>query len=93
VTILNARKLELGGSSHPSPSPERVQFLPDIYNGRRWCHYIITNGKQQNLAFLADPNDGTPLTANYTQDSSGEKVSLHPPLPQGADVYCVRSGT
>jgi len=38
--------------------------------------YIIVNVRQKNLAYLADPNDGTPLSANYEQKSKNEQASF-----------------
>ena len=42
--------------------------------------YIIVNVRQHNLAYLPDPNDGTPVAANYEQNTTYEQVSLtdHP---------------
>jgi hypothetical protein len=37
--------------------------------------YIISNVKQRNVAFLPDPNDGTPLQGRERQNVSGEEVS------------------
>lgn len=36
--------------------------------------YVITNVRFRNIAFLADPNDGTPVTADVEQNRNGEKV-------------------
>lgn len=38
--------------------------------------YIIVNVRQHNLAYLPDPNDGTPVAANFEQQDNNERVSL-----------------
>jgi hypothetical protein len=38
--------------------------------------YTIVNVRQSNLAYLADPNDGTPVAASYEQNNTKERVSL-----------------
>ena len=38
--------------------------------------YTIVNVRQKNLAYLADPNDGTPVAANYEQNNKNEKASF-----------------
>jgi hypothetical protein len=38
--------------------------------------YTIVNVRQSNLAYLPDPNDGTPVAANYEQNNTKERVSL-----------------
>ena len=38
--------------------------------------YIILNVRQKNLAYLDDPNDGTPVAANYEQKSKNEQASF-----------------
>ena len=37
--------------------------------------YTIVNVRQHNLAYLPDPNDGTPVAANYEQNNTFERVS------------------
>jgi hypothetical protein len=38
--------------------------------------YTIVNVKQSNLAYLPDPNDGTPVAAFYERNVTNERVSL-----------------
>lgn len=38
--------------------------------------YTITNVRQRNIAFLPDPNDGTPVNANYAQSVDAEKWNV-----------------
>ena len=38
--------------------------------------YIIVNVRQSNLAYLPDPNDGTPVVANFEQGNTKERVSI-----------------
>ncbi|KAI0928907.1 hypothetical protein AcV5_006329 [Taiwanofungus camphoratus] len=38
--------------------------------------YVITNVRFRNIAFLADPNDGTPVTADVEQNRNGEKWNV-----------------
>jgi hypothetical protein len=38
--------------------------------------YTIVNVRQKNLAYLADPNDGTPVAANYEQKNKNEQASF-----------------
>ena len=38
--------------------------------------YTIVNVRQSNLAYLPDPNDGTPVVANVEQSITKEKVSI-----------------
>jgi hypothetical protein len=38
--------------------------------------YTIVNVRQSNLAYLPDPNDGTPVAATYEQGNTKEVVSL-----------------
>ena len=38
--------------------------------------YTIANVRQSNLAYLSDPNDGTPLAPFYEQGITSERVSL-----------------
>ncbi|KAF8816764.1 hypothetical protein BYT27DRAFT_7181198 [Phlegmacium glaucopus] len=39
--------------------------------------YTIVNVRQKNLAYLADPNDGTPVAANYEQGSKKEQWNVN----------------
>ncbi|KZT21358.1 hypothetical protein NEOLEDRAFT_1073434 [Neolentinus lepideus HHB14362 ss-1] len=38
--------------------------------------YTLTNVRFHNLAFLPDPNDGSPVIANFSQNSPGEKWNV-----------------
>ena len=38
--------------------------------------YIIVNVRESNLAYLSDPNDGTPVVANVEQGNTKERVSI-----------------
>jgi hypothetical protein len=38
--------------------------------------YVIKNVKQSNLAYLPDPNDGTPVAATFEQNKESEWVSF-----------------
>ena len=38
--------------------------------------YTIVNVRQSNVAYLPDPNDGTPLAAFYEQNTTRERASL-----------------
>jgi hypothetical protein len=53
--------------------------------------YTITNVRQRNLAFLEDPNDGTPVNANYGQNVDAEKVRID--LAPSLLIYLPFSGT
>ena len=38
--------------------------------------YTIVNVRESNLAYLPDPNDGTPVVANFEQGNTKERVSI-----------------
>ncbi|KAF8176475.1 hypothetical protein BJ912DRAFT_1146845 [Pholiota molesta] len=39
--------------------------------------YIIVNVRQHNLAYLPDPNDGTPVAANFEQNVLNERWNVN----------------
>jgi len=39
--------------------------------------YTIVNVRQHNLAYLPDPNDGTPVAANYEQNNTSERWNVN----------------
>ena len=55
--------------------------------------YTIINVRYSNLAFLEDPNDGTPLNANYNQNVDAERVGINlADSPELTDSF-ISSGT